>query len=271
MEENVLTLNNAVIMPKIGFGTYQLPPSQTEKVVLDAISAGYRHIDTAQYYGNEHEIGLAVKRSGIPRDHFFITSKTATSGYAATKRGIDRSLKAFGFDYIDMMIIHWPTSDNSGTYRALVEAYHNKKVRAIGVSNFNIPQIETLLKDFDVIPVVDQIETHVLWQQKRMHKYLVDHNIVHESWSPFAQGMDDIFRNPTLTQIARSHHKTVSQVILRFLLQSDVAVIPKTTNVQHMKENIDVFDFTLNSEEMQQIQTMDIRKSYTGWPSTMRE
>lgn len=266
-----VTLNNGVKMPVLGYGTYLTPCSQTEKLVSEAINAGYRHIDTAQNYGNEHEVGLAVKSFGLPREEFFITSKTQTSGYHATKRGIEKSLKEFGLDYIDLMIIHWPTGDDIGTYKALVDSYEEGLLRAVGVSNFNSRQLEQLSKNFDVVPAVDQIETHVLWQQKKMHRYLSEHGIVHEAWSPFGEGMDNIFKHPILMEIGRKYEKSAAQVILRFLLQSDVIVIPKSTRVERMKENLNVFDFVLSDEDMKRIESMDVKKSYSGWPASMQE
>ena len=166
-KNKTMTLNNGVNMPLIGYGTNLTAPRNAEHLVGLALEAGYRHIDTAQNYGNEHEVGLAVKNSGISREELFITSKTQTIGYTATKNGIRQSLKSFGLDYIDLMIIHWPNGDNEGTYRALVEAYQSGIIRAIGVSNFNAYQIDALTRRFDVKPAVDQIETHVLWQQKK--------------------------------------------------------------------------------------------------------
>lgn len=268
---HVVTLNNGIDMPIIGYGTYSIPQRHTETLVRQALETGYRHIDTAQYYGNEHEVGLAVKNSGIPRNKIFITSKTQTSGYHATQRSILQSLKAFDLDYIDMMIIHWPSGDDTGTYHALEEAYQKGIVRAIGVSNFNAGQIENLLKECDVKPAVDQIETHVLWQQKKMHKYLSEKGITHESWSPFGEGMDNIFQNKILIKIGAAHGKSAAQVILRFLIQNNILVIPKSSKKERMKENLSVFDFTLSDDEMEMIRSMDEKKSYSGWPSSMQE
>lgn len=270
-KKTTLTLNNGVTMPLVGYGTYLTSPRKTEHLVRTALEVGYRHIDTAQNYGNEHEVGLAVKHSGIVREELFITSKTQTTGYQATKKGIIQSLKAFDIEYIDLMIIHWPNTDNDGTYRALVEAYQSGIIRAIGVSNFNAHQIDALIRRFDIKPAVDQIETHVLWQQKRMHQYLVEQGIAHESWSPFGEGMDDIFRNETLMKIGLAYGKSAAQVILRFLNQQNIIIIPKSTKQERMKENLDIFDFTLKLDEMKVIANMDKRKSYSGWPASMQE
>lgn len=265
-------LNNGIEMPKLGYGTYRLLSRQAEKCVTEALEIGYRHIDTAQYYENEREIGLAVRHSSIPREEIFITSKTQTAGYEATKRGIQQSMKEFSLDYIDLMLIHWPNGDNLGTYRALVEAYKAGLFRAIGVSNFNEREIDKLIKSFDVVvPAVDQIETHIFWQQKRMHKYLSGVGIHHESWSPFGEGVSKILRNEDLTAIGSKYNKNAAQIVLRFLLQSDVIVIPKAASLEHMKENIDIFDFELSEEDMKAIQMMDQRRSFTGWPSSMQE
>lgn len=264
-----IKLNNGVLMPIIGYGTYLTSKRDTKDLVLKALNNGYRHIDTAQNYGNEHEVGLAVKESKISREEIFITSKTQTNGYESTKRGIEESLREFGLDYIDLMIIHWPTWDNIETYKALEEAYKDGKVRSIGLSNFNEHEVKEIINNFEVKPVLDQIETHVLWQQKRMHKFLEENNIYHESWSPFGEGMDNIFNNETLINIGKKYNKTSAQVILRFLIQSNIIVIPKSTKEDRMKENIDIFDFELSFEDMNTISNLDEKKSYSNWPSSM--
>lgn len=265
-----IKLNNGIEMPIIGYGTYLTSKQDTRNLVLKALNSGYRHIDTAQNYGNEHEVGLAVKESNIPREEIFITSKTQTNGYGPTKRGIEESLKEFGLDYIDLMIIHWPISDNIGTYRALEEAYKEGKVRSIGVSNFNEYEVKEIIDNFETKPVLDQIETHIFWQQKRMHKFLEENNIYHESWSPFGEGMNNIFNNETLINIGKKYNKTLAQVILRFLVQNNIIVIPKTTKEERMKENIDIFDFKLSDEDMNIISDLDKKKSFSNWPSSMK-
>ena len=266
-----VTLNNSVKMPKLGYGTYRLTSNHAVKCVAEALEIGYRHIDTAQYYDNEYEVGLAVKQSNIPREKIFITSKTQTSGYDYTLIGIQQSMKRFGLEYIDLMLIHWPNSDNIGTYRALVEGYKSGLFRAIGVSNFNEREINQLIKNFDVVPAADQIETHIFWQQKRMHKYLTEAGIIHESWSPFGEGVSTILQNETLTAIGTKYNKNAAQIALRFMLQSDVVTIPMSSNPKHMKENFDIFDFKLTDEDMKTIQHMDQKKSFMGWPSSMQE
>lgn len=237
--------------------------------MLKALNVGYRHIDTAQNYGNEHEVGLATKESNIPRNEIFVTTKIQTSGYESTKMGIERSLNELGLEYIDLMIIHWPNFDNIGTYKALEEAYKNGKIKAIGLSNFNEYEIKEIMNNFQTKPVIDQIETHILWQQKRMHKFLDMNNIYHESWSPFGEGMDNIFNNNILISIGNKYNKTAAQVILRFLIQNNIIVIPKTTKQFRMKENLDIFDFELNDNDMNIISKLDKRKSYSNWPSSM--
>lgn len=266
-----ITLNNGLKMPMLGYGTYLTPASKTEELVSLAIKNGYRLIDTAQNYGNEHEVGLAVKKCGLPREEIFVTSKTQTSGYESTKREIEVSLRELGLDYIDLMIIHWPNGDSLETYKALVEAYKQGKIKAIGLSNFNQNQVEEIISNFDVVPAINQIETHILWQQKKMHDYLNSKSIVHESWSPFCEGVVNIFSDSTLKSIGNKYAKTSAQVILRFLVQRNIVVIPKTTKEIRMKENIDIFDFELSEEDMQAISSLDKKQSVTGWPSSMLE
>lgn len=266
-----VVLNNSVKMPKLGYGTYRLLSRQAVECVTEALEIGYRHIDTAQYYDNEHEVGLAVKNSTIPREEIFVTSKTQTSGYDATKRSIQQSMKRFGLDYLDLMLIHWPNGDNLGTYRALVEGYKAGLFRAIGVSNFNQREIDELIQNFDVVPAVDQIETHIFWQQKRMHKYLEHLGIHHESWSPFGEGMSSILQNKELSEIGSRYNKNAAQIALRFMMQSDVIAIPKSATPKHMRENFNIFDFNLSEEDMKTIQAMDKKQSFTGWPSSMQD
>ncbi len=271
LNEEKLLLNNGIEIPRIGYGTYLTSPRKTESLVRQALDLGYRHIDTAQNYGNEREVGQALKNSSLNREDVFITSKTQTIGYDSTIRGIKQSLKALNTDYIDLMIIHWPNSDNEGTYRALEEAYKNGLLKSIGLSNFNQNQVKHILDRFETKPVVDQIETHVLWQQKKMHDFLATNGIIHESWSPFGEGMDNIFQNRILNQIGEAHGKSAAQIILRFLVQNYILVIPKSTNAKRMKENLEIFDFNLSDSELKTIRMMDKKKSYSGWPSSMQE
>ena len=235
-----VTLNNGVKMPKLGYGVYQTPPEETEACVSEAIRTGYRSIDTAQAYGNEEGVGNAIAKSGLPREEFFITTKVwiTNAGYEKAKASIAESLKKLQTEYIDLLLIHQPFGDYYGTYRAMEEAYDQGKVRA-----------------------VNQVETHVFQQQKAAKEYMKKNGTQIMSWGPFAEGKNDYFNNPVLKKIGDRHGKTVAQTALRFLLQSDVVLIPKYTHKNRMEENFDVFDFTLSEDEMKEIEALDAGKS----------
>ena len=253
------TLNNGVKMPRLGYGVYQVTSEECERCVLDAISVGYRAIDTAQSYGNEDAVGSAVQKSGVPRDELFLTTKIwiSNAGYEKAKASINSSLQRLKTDYIDLLLIHQPFGDYYGTYRAMEEAYKAGKLRAIGVSNFYPDRLIDLCQFARVTPAVNQVETHVFHQQKTAHEYMKKYGVQHESWGPFAEGRKDFFSNPVLTEIGAKYGKTSAQTALRFLLQSDVVVIPKPTHKERMAQNIDVFDFTLSDEDMQSIAALD--------------
>lgn len=254
-----VTLNNGVEMPMLGYGVYQVSNAECERCVLDAISVGYRAIDTAQSYGNEEAVGSAVQRCGVPRDELFLTTKVwiSNAGYEAAKDSIDRSLQKLRTDYIDLLLIHQPFGDYYGTYRAMEEAYKAGKLRAIGVSNFYPDRLIDLCQFVEVTPAVNQVETHVFQQQKTAHEYMEKYGVQHESWGPFAEGRKDFFSNPVLTEIGRKYGKSSAQTALRFLLQSNVVVIPKSTHKERMAQNIDVFDFTLSEADMEAIRKLD--------------
>ncbi|MEX2784998.1 aldo/keto reductase [Streptococcus sp. H49] len=260
-----VTLNTGALMPQLGFGVYQIPEKETAAIVSQAIKTGYRHIDTAQYYRNEVGVGQAVKASGLPREDFFITTKLATSGYGATKTQISRALKKLQTDYIDLMLIHWVVSDYLGTYRALQEAYEAGQLKAIGLSNFNQKQIKEILARFSVRPAVLQNEMHVFRQQAAMRQFCHDNGIQFESWAPFGEGKENIFAHPLLTAIGNSYGKTAAQVILRFLLQEAVVAIPKSADSGRMRQNFEIFDFELSSEDMESIRQLDRGRSLFGW------
>lgn len=262
--------NNGVKMPMIGFGTYTLDRRVTQKYVEAALKIGYRMIDTAHYYGNEAEVGQAIANSELDRSEVFVTTKVDTSGYAATKKLLAESLPKLG-GYADMVIIHWPQSDTLGTWKAMEEAYEAGKIKAIGVSNFNAQQIADLIKHSQVKPVLDQIETHMLWQQQKMHAYLTKENIVHESYSPLGEGMRGMLSLPELKQLAMKYHKSTAQITLRYLLQNDIVVIPKSENIEHIRDNFDIFDFELTAPECEQLKQLDQRRSIGGWMSSMNE
>lgn len=254
-----VTLNNGVKMPVLGYGVYQTPPEQTERCVLDAISVGYRSIDTAQAYGNEEGVGNALTKCGLPREEFFITTKVwiSNAGYEKAKASIDESLKKLQVSYIDLLLVHQPFGDYYGTYRAMEEAYKAGKVRAIGVSNFYPDRYIDLHHFAEIKPAVNQVETHVFQQQKTAKEYMKKNGTQIESWGPFAEGKNDYFNNPVLKEIGAGHGKSTAQVALRFLIQSGVVVIPKSTHKERMQENFNVFDFELTTDEMTKVEALD--------------
>lgn len=258
-----VTLNNGVKMPKLGYGVYQTPPEDTERCVMDAISVGYRSIDTAQAYGNEAGVGNAITKCGLSREELFITTKVwiTNAGYEKAKASIPESMKNLQTDYIDLLLIHQPFGDYYGTYRAMEEAYKEGRVRAIGVSNFYPDRYLDLFHFAEVKPAVNQVETHVFQQQKIAREYLKKNGTQIMSWGPFAEGKNNYFQNPVLKEIGEKHGKSVAQTALRFLLQSGVVIIPKSVHRERMEENFNVFDFTLTEEEMQKIQTLDSGES----------
>lgn len=266
-----LTLNNGIKIPIFGFGTYEISPDQTKQAVLSAFEEGYRLIDTAQYYQNEQQVGEAVKASGLNRDEVFITTKTMTDGYEDTKIDLDESLRRSGLDYFDLVLIHWPMGHDIDTWHALEAVYKAGKTRAIGISNFNSRQTLDLIQQSSVRPMVDQIETHLFLQQWKMHEFLEKENIVHESYSPLGNGQQNLMSNPVLTEIGEKYGKSPIQIILRYLVQNDVVTIPRSTNPAHIKSNIDIFDFELDSDDLKRLRVLDERKPIDGWPAEMRE
>lgn len=258
-----VTLNNGVKMPILGYGVYQVDPAECERCVLDAIDVGYRSIDTAQAYANEEGVGNAVAKCGVPREELFLTTKVwiSNAGYEKAKKSIDESLQKLRTDYVDLFLIHQPFGDYYGTYRALEEAYKAGKIRAIGVSNFYPDRYIDLAHFSEVVPAVNQVETHVFQQQKAARKVMEKHGTQIESWGPFAEGKNGLFTNAVLGEIGKKHGKTVAQTALRFLIQSGVVVIPKSVRKERMQENFDVFDFALSEEEMRQIEALDTAQS----------
>ncbi|MCO5385149.1 aldo/keto reductase [Desulfosporosinus sp.] len=258
-----VTLNNGVKMPILGYGVYQVDPAECERSVLDAISVGYRSIDTAQAYNNEEGVGSAIEKCGVPRAELFITTKVwiSNGGYEKAKASIEDSLKKLKTDYIDLLLIHQPFNDYYGTYRAMTEAYKAGKIRAIGVSNFYPDRLIDFCQFQEVVPAVNQVETHPFQQQKAAHDIMKKYGVQHQSWGPFAEGRKDMFTNPVIKTIGDKYGKSVAQVILRFLIQSDVLVIPKSTHKERMIENFNVFDFALTAEDMNAIAALDERES----------
>ncbi|MCO6535497.1 aldo/keto reductase [Lactobacillus sp.] len=257
-------LNNGIEMPLLGFGVFQITDNkEAEKAVLTALDAGYRLIDTASSYGNEEAVGRAIKKSGITRSDIFVTTKlwVQDTGYEATKRAINESLKKLQLDYLDLYLIHQPYGDVYGSWRAMEEAYESGMIRAIGVSNFEPDRIWDLALYNRVRPAVNQIEINPWMQQQDAVKFLQDKAIQPEAWAPFAEGKNQIFSNPLLQEIGLSHHKSVGQVILRWLIQRKIVVIPKSVHRERIVENSNIFDFTLTDQEMTKINRLDKRQS----------
>lgn len=257
-------LNNGIEMPLLGFGVFQITDiKEAEKAVLTALDAGYRLIDTASSYGNEEAVGRAIKQSGITRSDIFVTTKlwVQDTGYEATKRAINESLKKLQLDYLDLYLIHQPYGDVYGSWRAMEEAYESGMIRAIGVSNFEPDRIWDLALYNRVRPAVNQIEINPWMQQQDAVKFLQDKAIQPEAWAPFAEGKNQIFSNPLLQEIGLSHHKSVGQVILRWLIQRKIVVITKSVHRERIVENSNTFGFTLTDQEMTKINRLDKRQS----------
>lgn len=255
-----VVLNNAVEMPLLGFGVYQVTDlDECERSVADALAVGYRLLDTAASYGNEEAVGRAIKRSGVPREEIFVTTKLwlADAGDDATKRAFDRSSQRLGLDYLDLYLIHQPYGDVYGAWRAMEQLYRDGRIRAIGVSNFFPDRVMDFLVHQDVAPAVDQIETHPFHQQVDTQAFLVDNGVQIESWGPFAEGKHDIFDNEVLGGVAAQHGRTVAQVIVRWLTQRGVIAIPKSVRRERMEENFQIFDFVLTPEDMRAIAGLD--------------
>jgi len=259
-----VTWNNGIQMPILGFGVFQISdPEECERSVVDAIETGYRLLDTAASYENEAAVGKAIKRSGAPREELFVTTKLwiQDAGYDGARKAFDRSLAKLQLDYLDLYLIHQPYGDVYGAWRAMEELYSAGKVRAIGVSNFHPDRVMDFIVHNDVVPAVNQVEVHPFHQQIEAQKFLQDNGIQMESWGPFAEGRNDIFRNELLYGIAQAHGKSIAQVILRRLTQRGVVAIPKSVRKERMAENLNIFDFRLSAEEMDSIRTLDTAQS----------
>lgn len=256
-------LSNGVKMPILGYGVYQVSPAECERCVSDAISVGYRSIDTAQAYGNEEGVGQAIRKSGVPREELFITTKVwiSNAGYEKAKASIDASLRKLQSDYIDLLLIHQPFNDYYGTYRAMEEAYRAGKLRAIGVSNFYPDRLIDIAEFSEIPPMINQVETHVFNQQVEAQQIMQKYGTQIMSWGPFAEGRNNFFTNPTLKAVGDKYGKSVAQVALRFLIQRGVVVIPKSVKKERMIQNMDVFDFKLSDEDMHAIRNLDLKQS----------
>jgi len=257
-------LNNGVEMPILGFGVFQVTDlAECERSVIDAIQTGYRLIDTAEAYGNEEAVGNAIKKSGVPRENLFITTKLwiQSNGFEGTKKAFENSLKRLQLDYLDLYLMHQPYGDVYGEWRAMQELYKEGRVRAIGVSNFHPDRLIDLIIHNEIVPAVNQIETHPFHQQMETQKILQENNVQIESWGPFAEGRNNIFNNEILFSIGRKYNKSIAQVILRWLTQRGVAAIPKSVRKERMEENFNSLDFELNGEDMEAIKTLDTKTS----------
>lgn len=263
-----VTLNNGVQMPMVGFGVFEIPAEQTAGCVFDALESGYRLIDTAQAYYNEKEVGdgiqRAIKELGIRREDIFLTTKVWVTefGYEKAKASVEESLRKLQTDYLDLVLIHQCLSDYYGAYRALEDLYDAGKIRAIGISNFSAERMADIATFNRVVPAVNQVETHLFWQQYDLHEWMAKYNIQHEAWGPLAQHrLKEILESPIVKQIADAHRKTPAQVALRQHIQRGIVVIPKSVHKERMKQNLDIFDFELTDDEMEQLKTLDENKS----------
>ena len=257
-------LNNGIEMPILGFGVFQIPDqAECEQAVCDAIEAGYRLIDTAASYKNEEAVGKAIKRSSIPREELFITTKlwTQDTGYEKTKAAFMRSLEKLQLDYLDLFLIHQPYGDIYGSWRAMEELYHEGKVKAIGVCNFGMDRLIDLIIHNEIIPAINQVETHPFNQQIDSSKYMKEHGVQIESWAPFAEGRNNMFQNEILVSLAEKHNKSVAQVVLRWLTQRGIVAIPKSVHKERIIENLNIFDFKLSDDDIDKITTLDKKES----------
>lgn len=259
-----VTLNNGVKMPILGYGVYQIEDlKECERCVLDAIEVGYRLIDTAQTYGNEEAVGRAIKKCNVPREELFITTKVwiSNAGYEKAQTSIEESLKKLQLEYLDLVLIHEPFNDYYGTYRAMEEMYKGGNIRAIGVSNFYPDRLVDLIKFNEVVPEINQVETHPFNQQVRAKEIMDKYGVQIESWAPFAEGRNNIFTNKTLKEVGDKYNKSIAQVALKYLIQRGVIVIPKSVHKERMIENFNIFDFKLDDYDMKKIVKLDKAKS----------
>lgn len=258
-----VALNNGLQMPRIGFGTNTLGGDVCIRSVADAILAGYRLIDTAHVYGNEEAVGAGIKQSGIDRKELFVTSKLWVdfAGYESTKKAFQTSIDKLGMEYLDLYLIHRPRGDVKGSWKAMEELYNAGKIKAIGISNFEPEQLADLMTYAKVKPAVNQIETHVFFQEHKLYDVLKKQAVQHEAWSPFAAGRNNIFSNPVLAEIAKKHNKTIAQVCLRWHFQRGIVAIPRSQNKAHIIENLNIFDFELDKKDLETIAPLDLNKT----------
>ena len=264
------TLNNGVKMPILGLGTYGLRGNDGQKAISQAIQIGYRLIDTAQMYGNEAQVGAALASSGVARSEFFITTKLSSDmSYDETFVRFDESMKKLRLDFVDLLLIHANYASSKQMYKAMERLYKDGRIRALGISNFNVSAYNDFIGSCEIMPAVNQCQTHIFYQQKPLRKAMSKHKTILESWSPFMAGRNDFFKNETLIKIATKHGKSVAQVALRFLIEQGIVVIPKTSKEHRMRENIAVFDFALDESDKKTLVAMDTNKSAFGWDSQL--
>lgn len=258
-----VTLYNGVKMPMVGYGVYQVSKEECERCVLDALAVGYRSIDTAQSYFNEEQVGNAIAKSGVPRKEIFLTTKVWVEhyGYEEAKKSVLESMRKLQTEYLDLVLLHQPFSDYYGAYRALEDLYEEGKLRAIGVSNFYPDRLVDIASFSRVKPMVNQVETHPFHQQAEAKKWMDKYGIQMEAWAPFGEGRGGLFENPVLAQLAEKYNKTTAQIILRWHIQRGIVVIPKSTHKARMEENLQVFDFVLEPEDMNRISALDKKQS----------
>jgi len=259
-----ITLNNGVKMPKLGFGVFQIPDAgECERSVFDAIETGYRSIDTAASYGNEEAVGRAIKKSGIPREELFITTKlwVSDTGFDKTKKAFETSLQKLQLDYLDLYLIHQPFGDVYGSWRAMEKLYREGRIRAIGISNFYPDRLLDFIFHNDIVPAVNQVETHPFCQQIESMKLMQEYGVQIESWGPFAEGRNNMFQNEILLSAAQKYNKSVAQIILRWLTQRGVVAIPKSVKKERIVENFRIFDFSLEADDMEKIASLDTKES----------
>jgi len=264
----IITLYNNHTIPQFGIGVYQITNNdECEKVCLEAFKQGYRHIDTAHIYGNEKGVGAAIKKSGIPREEFYVTTKLWINDFGEGKslKEVDNMLKRLGTNYIDLLLLHWPKNDYIGAYKDMEKAFNQGKVRSIGLSNFKVKEIEEIMKMCKVKPAINQIELHPYAQRKEIVKLCDKYNIKVEAWYPIGHGDKNLLENPVFTKIAKKYKKTNAQVILRWHIQKGYIIFPRSRNPVHIKENINIFDFELTNEEIQEIDKLDKKKLYLNW------
>ncbi|MDO4338504.1 MAG: aldo/keto reductase [Eubacteriales bacterium] len=262
-----ITLNNNIQMPMLGFGTFLMSGAECEDSVLSALRSGYRMIDTAEAYGNEEAVGNAIVKSGILREELFLVTKVNFRSYENTRATVETSLKKLQTDYLDLVLLHWPFGNYYAAWRELEKLYQEEKIRAIGVSNFDPDRLIDLIEFNDVVPAVNQIETHLLCQRRAEHEWLEKYHVQHMAYAPLGQGRkNEMFEASALAEIAKAHGKTAAQIALRFLMQSGVVVIPKSVHEARIKENFDVFDFELSTDEMAQLVKMDTAVPMIGSP-----